>query len=115
MRARFCHHCHTPVPFGVDCQCAGARATRDRVNARAHDNQRTAGRNTAHWSHVRLATMRRDDYTCRYCGRHKTQLRPNEHLTVHLDPACHADHAHAKVEDCTTACNTCHGKLPTGR
>jgi 5-methylcytosine-specific restriction endonuclease McrA len=115
MRARFCHYCHRAVEFGAQCQCAAAVAARKARSDHQHENQRSSGRDSTHWRHVRLAVLRRDNYRCRYCGRSKAELRPNEKLTVHLDPRLRGQHEYAIVSDCTTACSRCHGKLPKGR
>jgi 5-methylcytosine-specific restriction endonuclease McrA len=112
---RACRYCGRMVAHGATCSCAGATAARKRRDDHAHANQCAAGRNTQHWRHVRLAVMRRDDYTCRICKRTRDDFEQGERLEVHLDPSYGGMHHAAKVEDCITVCNRCHGRLPKGR
>lgn len=51
----------------------------------------------------------RDNYTCQYCNRHKSQLRHSEFLTRdHVVPECKG--GGSTWENLVTACSTCNNK-----
>lgn len=74
----------------------------------------TDRRNTRHWRRLSASRRRHDNDTCQLCGRHKSELRPNERITVHLARYMNGRHDIATLDDCCTACSTCHGHTDGG-
>lgn len=54
----------------------------------------------------RYLCYERDDYTCRYCGRHRLQLQVGEHLVIdHVHPVARG--GSSDISNLVTACSTC--------
>ena len=64
---------------------------------------REQGRTTQHWKRLRVQALDRDDYTCQVCGQPA--------VSVHINPALGGDHRAATLDDCVSACLSCHGRL----
>jgi 5-methylcytosine-specific restriction endonuclease McrA len=61
----------------------------------------------------RALVAARDDNTCQYCGRHKSQLKKNESMTIdHIKPKClFPNRGDANTyENVVLACSTCNNK-----
>jgi 5-methylcytosine-specific restriction endonuclease McrA len=77
-------------------------------DSRRHRRQSLHGRNTAAWRRLRKLALERDDHTC--------QLQVDGGCTgaatsVHLSPELAGDHDAATLDDLTSACAHCHGRL----
>lgn len=94
-----------------------AAAAQDDARRRSKPQQKVW--NSARWKRVSEAVRRRDDYRCVDCGRHRSQLKPNELLV--------ADHVRGLTTilaeggdpfdpaGCETRCSTCSGRKDGGR
>jgi hypothetical protein len=78
------------------------------------DNQLRARKNKAHgthtsyWRQLRQQALERDGYQCRLNVDHRCTRRAT---TVHIRPELGGDHLRAGLNDCVSACRTCHGIL----
>ena len=89
------------------CGCPGR--CRKRVlqdNQRRKTIAREHGLTSNRWARLRKQALERDPL-CQRCGREAT--------TVHLDPALKGNHNAATLQDLTSLCHRCHGKLDGAR
>ena len=75
MPPRPCQHCGQPIPPGQRCQPCRQQASRTRETTRPTREQR--GYDTT-WRNLRLTILRRDKWTCRYCGNNAPTV---DHIT----------------------------------
>ena len=70
------------------------------------------GMNKRRWrNQLRPQVLARDGYNCRL-GLPGCSLVAT---TVHLDPALQGNHDIATIDDCVSACRSCHGKVDAAR
>jgi len=70
------------------------------------------GTKSKHWIRLRQLALERDGYQC--------QLRASRHCagvadTVHLAPRLGGNHWNATLDDCVSACRSCHGTVDAPR
>jgi len=73
---------------------------------------RGPGHEVTHWIKLRKQALERDGHQC--------QLRASRYCagvadTVHLAPQCGGNHWNATLDDCTSACRSCHGTVDAPR
>lgn len=54
---------------------------------------------------LRAQALRRDHHLCQHPG------CTNKATTVHIRPELNGDHRRATLNDCTSLCHTCHGRI----
>lgn len=104
-RLKLCPSCGEALALEAECNCAGAKAKRQRANNRAHRRQKTSGRTSAHWRRLRKLAIARD-MGCVRCP-------ATVDLTVDLLGG--GDHRTATLEQVETLCRSCHGRRDGGR
>jgi hypothetical protein len=115
-----CHGCSalTDAPVAGRCPaCAPDHLARD--NARRMAHPRRLVYDDPRWPRSRQATFDRDGHTCVDCGRHQTELGPNERLVADhvegLEAILERDGDPFDVDECATRCSTCSGRKDGGR
>jgi transposase-like protein len=90
-----CEHCYTEWTH------------KDGQRRQAHP--RTAIYANPKWKTAARACLTRDHWACVECGRHRSQLNPNERLSAdHTTPVLECLDPY-DVDGLRTLCNTCHG------
>lgn len=90
----------------------------------ARERQRRASKpqrrvwNSARWQRTRKQVLARDGHRCTDCGRHRSELGPNERMLAdHIRGvvACMADGREYELDECETRCSMCSGRRDGGR
>lgn len=90
------------------CPRCSARVFPGQTHCPIHQPSKASGYRSANWRKVKHEALMRDGHRCIRCG------SPHD-LTVHLDPSLQGNHYHARLEDTTTLCRSCHGSFHASR
>lgn len=110
---KFCAEsgCRTRVALSRR-RCVEHQAALDqRDNQRRHGKRRSHGRGVALWSNLRAARLELDLGLCQFKRQGCTVIA----TTVHLDERMQGRHDLATIDDCTSACSRCHGRVDAPR
>jgi 5-methylcytosine-specific restriction endonuclease McrA len=111
----------------ISTVCSGCkRITRDAVNGRCPDCERSrktdylrsprrAIYKNRRWLRAARACLTRDHWRCVHCGRHITELAPNERLGAdHVIPVLQCPDPY-DIDNLQALCSTCSGRKDGGR